>query len=156
MVVVSVQFPGQSELRASVESSSGSEQCGRLNETQLYSQTKHTSLDEYPWLGRIKYFKNNYEPHYQCLAVLFKAQWALFPAHCVPTTKELEMYSVLFGDWNATDDVKTGDCNNLGECAPPPQEYLIEEIAVHPNYNLRQYAHDIALVKMQTSTLRND
>lgn len=49
-------------------------------------------------------------------------------------------------------DINTNkDCNKLtGYCAPPVQDFYIEDIKIHPNYNADSYENDIAIVRLAT------
>ncbi|KAH8282676.1 hypothetical protein KR054_009074, partial [Drosophila jambulina] len=128
-------------------------QCGKLRETQFYNHKLFTAPDEHTWIGRL--FNNEPdepEPVPSCLAVLIHQRYAILTAHCAvfeyPST--FPAY-ILFGDWRANPNTKTGDCresNYLTQCSPPPQAVDIEEIAVHPLFKEGDRDYDIALAKM--------
>lgn len=50
-------------------------------------------------------------------------------------------------------DVSTeSDCDKMtGICAPPVQDFYIEDIVAHPEYNKKTFINDIALVRLATS-----
>lgn len=45
-------------------------------------------------------------------------------------------------------DTKTNSCDNGGICAEP-QDYSIESIVHHSNYDTPKYANDIAIIRLQ-------
>lgn len=48
-------------------------------------------------------------------------------------------------------DTKTNSCDNGGICAEP-QDYAIESIVHHLNYDTPKYANDIAIIRLQKAT----
>lgn len=44
------------------------------------------------------------------------------------------------------------ECNENGEICMQEEDFEIERIIVHPNYNNPRYANDIALIQLKQST----
>ncbi|XP_070144217.1 phenoloxidase-activating factor 3-like [Drosophila kikkawai] len=130
------------------------QQCGKLRETQFYNHKLFTDPDEHTWIGRL--FNGGEpdkpEPVSDCLAVLIHQRYAILTALCTlynyPST--LPKY-IVFGDWRANPNTKTGDCrvaSEITQCSPSPQAVDIEEFAVHPLYVKGKLDNDIALAKL--------
>lgn len=49
------------------------------------------------------------------------------------------------------DEEKENECNDDGFCLQE-EDFEIEKIIVHPNYNNPRYANDIALIRLKQST----
>ncbi|KAH8391361.1 hypothetical protein KR200_004167, partial [Drosophila serrata] len=127
--------------------------CGKLRETQLHNEMEITAANEYTWIGRVGYGESsNLNTKFSCLAVLIHQRFAILPAHCVliDDDNSTAMF-ILFGDWRANRNFKTGDCRlerGSTTCTPPPQAVDMEQISVHPQFKLGNHDYDIALAKM--------
>lgn len=49
------------------------------------------------------------------------------------------------------DSVRENECNDDGFCTQE-EDFEVEKIVVHPNYNNPRYANDIALIRLKQST----
>lgn len=52
------------------------------------------------------------------------------------------------GEFNLTEAV---DCDFNKVCAPPPLDMDVESITTHPDFDLRNIKHDIALIRLGRS-----
>ncbi|KAH8282677.1 hypothetical protein KR054_009073, partial [Drosophila jambulina] len=126
--------------------------CGKLRETQLHNEMEITAPDEYTWIGRVGYGEStDPDTKFLCLAVLIHQRFAILPAHCVLVEDNTTAEFILFGDWRADSNFKTGDClleRGSTTCSPPPQAVDMEQISVHPRFKVGEHDYDIALAKM--------
>lgn len=49
-------------------------------------------------------------------------------------------------------DSRTNLCDNNRNLCAEPQDYEIESIVHHPNYDMPKYANDIALIRLRQTT----
>ena len=48
------------------------------------------------------------------------------------------------------------DCDQYGDCAPPPQDFSPVEVVIHQQYNKpHKFQHDIAIIKLDRDVLEN-
>lgn len=92
------------------------------------------ALDEFPYLGALA-FDNGNEVAFRCGANLISDRYMLTAAHCL--TIEQPAF-VRLGVVNITSTSKTD----------PPVDIGIEKTILHPNYQTRPLANDIALIKL--------
>ncbi|EDV94460.1 GH19618 [Drosophila grimshawi] len=117
-------------------------ECGKKTNTKL-SGGDETRIGEFPWLVLLKY-ETSGRP-FLCGGSLITDRFVLTAAHCVNQARKL--IGVRMGDHDLN---KEEDCQVLGGrrrvCLPPYEEYGIESIRSHPNYESNN--NDIALIKV--------
>ncbi|XP_070143529.1 phenoloxidase-activating factor 3-like isoform X2 [Drosophila kikkawai] len=119
-----------------------------------------TEPDEYTWIGRVGYGNSSDpDPEIKCSAVLIHQRYALISARCVLTPGLGDATFILFGDWQATRNIRKEDCRPNGndiKCAPPPQVVNIEELVVHPMFDSKGFDYEIALAKLAENVKFSD
>ncbi|XP_055541343.1 CLIP domain-containing serine protease B9 [Wyeomyia smithii] len=102
---------------------------------------------QFPWMARLAYRnRTSGRVTYRCAGSLITSRHVITVAHCVTNLiDELELVSVRLGDL---------ECNSLTDnrCRNRYQDFAIERLIPHENYDSPKYANDIALVKLQQTT----
>eukprot|EP00397_Hematodinium_sp_SG-2012_P050051 GEMP01057991.1.p1 GENE.GEMP01057991.1~~GEMP01057991.1.p1 ORF type:complete len:342 (+),score=-9.98 GEMP01057991.1:89-1114(+) len=105
-------------------------------------------IDGYAWKALLGYRDTgSSKMSFLCAGSVISERYILTSAHCVHGSilgpKNVKVVRV--GEWDRSTEP---DCmRNL--CAPPAQDFNIEEVISHPNYNKRgQFSDDIALLRL--------
>ncbi|XP_025833752.1 CLIP domain-containing serine protease 2 [Agrilus planipennis] len=120
------------------------ENCGTIiNDFRITSGAK-TGVKEFPWMALLAYLtKAGIE--FRCGGSLINDEYILTAAHCVESQ---ELIGVRLGEHDIQTDK---DCDIHGEyCAPPVQDFYIEDVIVHPDYKTSSFSNDIAIIKLAT------
>eukprot|EP00057_Strongylocentrotus_purpuratus_P009337 XP_011663811.1 PREDICTED: serine protease 27-like [Strongylocentrotus purpuratus] len=105
---------------------------------------KNAMEGEFPWQAAI--FLNSYKV---CSAALIHEEWLLTSASCLPFLYP-DKYKVVVGTTSVImSDTMAADHPNM-------QYSMVKEFYVHPDYDARRWAHDVALVKIETAFVLND
>uniref|UniRef100_A0A1B0FEG8 limulus clotting factor C n=1 Tax=Glossina morsitans morsitans TaxID=37546 RepID=A0A1B0FEG8_GLOMM len=101
-----------------------------------------TKLNEYPWMALLKYDGEQFK----CGGTLITNNHILTAAHCVLAATD-PVIGVRLGEHDITKEI---DCQQgiKTKCAPPPEDFGIKKIIVHPKYNFRKRINDIALIQL--------
>ncbi|XP_042886320.1 phenoloxidase-activating factor 1-like [Penaeus japonicus] len=112
----------------------------------------------YPWLAILQYRVieggNLITNRVVCSGSVISERYVLIPAQCVhrnlTTDRGVTVEEVLLGDWDTSKDPDcTSNGRGRGVCAPPVQRFPIEEVIVHPEFNLRGIlSDDVALIRL--------
>uniref|UniRef100_A0A182YKD5 CLIP domain-containing serine protease n=1 Tax=Anopheles stephensi TaxID=30069 RepID=A0A182YKD5_ANOST len=124
-------------------------ECGKMQSDRIVGG-EVASLDAYPWLARIQYYKGNNRYGFHCGGVLIHSQYALTAAHCIEgVPSSWIVYQVRLGEFDTT---TATDCVN-DDCADPVRDVLISAYLVHPEYYKQNGAdyNDIALLLLSES-----
>ncbi|CAG9813077.1 unnamed protein product [Phaedon cochleariae] len=124
--------------------------CGPISTNARITNGRLTDLNEFPWMALIAYKSvsddSDEDVVFKCAGTLITDRFVLTAAHCILDTT---IRGVRLGEYDL-DSAK--DCNpDSGYCAPPPQDFAIENIHVHPEYDDTGLRHDIALIKLTMS-----
>ncbi|XP_052863582.1 uncharacterized protein LOC128270220 [Anopheles cruzii] len=102
---------------------------------------------QFPWMARLAYRnRTSGRVTYRCAGSLITNRHVITVAHCVTNLiDELEIVSVRLGDL---------ECNAVTDprCSARYQDFAIERILPHGNYDTPKYANDIALIKLRETT----
>ncbi|XP_063911854.1 serine protease easter-like [Zophobas morio] len=146
-----VNCPDQKEVTKFMDSGElipNYDSCGEENVEQRISGGEKTGIDDYPWIGLIKYRTKKGDVKHGCHGSLITNRYLLTAAHCVDPNRlnidGLNLTSVVLGEYDVRNET---DC--LGDdCADPIQEIPVESYNMHPDYKLTTFANDIALIRM--------
>ncbi|XP_047120532.1 serine protease easter-like [Schistocerca piceifrons] len=121
--------------------------CGQ-DDSDRITRGNVTAVNQYPWMALLGY-SNGGPVSFLCGGSLITSRYVLTASHCVNGRKlgSYRVVSVRLGEWDQRTDV---DCD--GEiCAPPPEDYSIEDATPHPQYRPQasaNVANDIALLRL--------
>ncbi|CRK90450.1 CLUMA_CG004144, isoform A [Clunio marinus] len=104
----------------------------------------------FSWMARLAY-RNTTSGRitYRCAGSVIADKYVLTAGHCVSNLVDnLEITLIRLGDVNAELE---NECDENGICAQE-EDFEIERIIVHPEYNNPRYANDIALIRLKQST----
>ncbi|XP_076066869.1 venom protease-like [Oratosquilla oratoria] len=107
---------------------------------------------EYPWVAALGYIEKgfpNKPTKFQCGGGLISDRYVITAAHCVRDLRLFELSLVRMGEHTLSteDDCKVLN-NGNPKCSDPHEDYNIEKVIVHPNYESRTVANDIALIRL--------
>lgn len=128
------------------------EDCG----TSVIDRTEGTPVLGYPWMAVLRY-RSAGQLVDSCSGTLINQRYVLTAAHCLKTRQTLSLQSVILGEHTKTQDIDcNGDKEVDRECAEPVEEFGIESVLVHPNYNKPRYSNDIGLIRLDSDVLMKD
>lgn len=127
--------------------------CGTAFAFRVYGGNV-TGLLEFPWTTLLEYTPRKDGPkQYICGATFIAQRWLLTAAHCVHERfvgADRRLTGARLGEWNQTTDP---DCithwNGKQECAPPHIQVDIDRQLMHPQFELNNLTHDIALLRLE-------
>ncbi|XP_042148345.1 anionic trypsin-2-like [Ixodes scapularis] len=92
---------------------------------------------DYPWQVSIKY-KSGFVLTHLCGGALLNSEWIVTAAHCFEHRLNLSRYIFRFGDFNKS-AVDEGEVDVKGD-----------KLIMHPDFDVRTFRNDIALVRLAT------
>jgi len=129
--------------------------CGYQHSDDYFRNETATGINEFPWLAGLLY-KYDKENRIRCSGTLINDRYVLTAAHCIITSDGIELVvGVRLGEYNIKTDE---DCieEKFYECSEPPQNFEIEKIIPHPQFNAKQRAHDIGLLRLSKKVHYSD
>ncbi|XP_055545332.1 phenoloxidase-activating factor 3-like [Wyeomyia smithii] len=109
--------------------------CGRTTEDKI-SFGRTAKVFQYPWMALLL----NDERDVKCGGTLIAESYVLTAAHC-----DRDVALVRLGENNISKPI---DCNDLEDCADPPQDIQISKFIKHPLYSASKKKNDIAIIKL--------
>ena len=157
------------------------ETCGRSIDKERIVGGQDAYLGEYPWLVNLGYLQNGNGPYYkvnklnnssvlglvttvilccvaQCGGVLIGRRYVVTAAHCVTDLpRSYQLTTVRAGEYDLGRERECQQENpGLADCNITPQNFNIEEIVPHPQYNKPyNYLNDIAIIKLSEDIIEN-
>ncbi|KAJ8960309.1 hypothetical protein NQ318_004035 [Aromia moschata] len=118
--------------------------CGPVSTDSRITYGTRTAIGEFPWMALIAYYEHEVLD-FKCGGTVINERYVLTAAHCILPSS---IVGVRLGEHNLDTMI---DCDLDEEnCAPPPQDFYIENFKIHPNYNSTIYSNDIALIRLAT------
>uniref|UniRef100_A0A182W979 Peptidase S1 domain-containing protein n=1 Tax=Anopheles minimus TaxID=112268 RepID=A0A182W979_9DIPT len=115
--------------------------CGMSTTSFLVDESRSTL----PWLGNVVLYPTTFS---KCIITLVSEWYAIGPASCLENAgSELR---ARFGDYQHSEDSICYDRNGTRVCTTPSQTLQIHRIIIHPRYNNKQFADNIALIELLT------
>ncbi|XP_029718226.2 melanization protease 1 [Aedes albopictus] len=116
-----------------------------------------TQLFENPWIALLQYAHDDQIEH-GCSGALINNRYVLTAAHCLVNRTEFQLLNVRLGEF---DKSQYSDCTNVGDdsekdCAEPADDYDIESIALHPDYDGKTSQNDIGLIRLNRDVTMHD
>ncbi|XP_055601410.1 CLIP domain-containing serine protease B15-like [Uranotaenia lowii] len=125
------------------------EQCGVPALANRIIGGEPTKLEEHPWAALLVFDVGGEKFAPKCGASLLNSRFVLTAAHCiVDVPKKWTLHRVRFSE---VDALSEDDCATINDEDVCRQEYEIESVTVHENYdrNKMNRQHDIALIKLK-------
>ncbi|XP_055907970.1 phenoloxidase-activating factor 3-like [Eupeodes corollae] len=123
-----------------------SEYCGLSVNTRIVGG-KDSGPGQFPWIARVGYKnKTSQKVSYRCAGSLISDRYVITAAHCVTNLIDsLELSHIRIGEVRGKRKI---DCSKNPVLCRVHQDYEIEQIIPHPNYDSPKYANDIALIRI--------
>ncbi|XP_055849493.1 phenoloxidase-activating factor 3 isoform X2 [Episyrphus balteatus] len=123
-----------------------SEYCGLSVNTRIVGG-KDSGPGQFPWIARVGYVnKTSQKVSYRCAGSLISDRYVITAAHCVTNLiDDLQLSHIRIGEVRGK---RKTDCNSNPVLCRVHQDYEMEQIIAHPNYDSPKYANDIALIRI--------
>lgn len=132
--------------------------CGIERETQRLIGATTAGIDEFPWMGLIRY--NNEEGvdvGFKCGATLINNRYLLTAAHCILTSPEpITVVSVRLGEWKLSTDVDCIYNIAISTCSDPVVDVNVDQQIPHPYFSSSNGNNDIGLLRLETDVTYTD
>ncbi|CAG9789263.1 unnamed protein product [Diatraea saccharalis] len=124
--------------------------CGLLSEEERIYGGENTTINEFPWLARVKCVTDSGREVYACAGSLITQNYVLTAAHCLVnlTAKEVRL-----GDWNTETET---DCQGR-VCSDPVVDVSVSQVKIFPEYRKSDlFKGDVALLRLQKPIYYSD
>ncbi|XP_017773669.1 PREDICTED: venom protease-like [Nicrophorus vespilloides] len=119
--------------------------CGPIANEFRITGGREAGLYEFPWMALLAYKTDKSGHEFRCDGSLINDRYVLTAAHCI---YNMTLAGVRLGEHNINTRV---DCSSVtGKCAPPVQDFYIEDVTLHPDYVPASFGNDIALIRLAT------
>ncbi|XP_037929103.1 serine protease grass-like [Teleopsis dalmanni] len=118
--------------------------CGIMSNFRIAGGTP-VALGDFPWMALLRYEANT-KP-FKCGGSLITHRHVITAAHCV-VKHQFNIVGVRLGEHDINTDP---DCGRKGKryvCMPPSENYGIEKITAHPDYDSNTYLNDLAIITL--------
>jgi len=118
---------------------------------------ENAPIGDYPWLALLGYSStaNNTKDtpiHWHCGGSLIGDRYVVTAAHCI----KQELSKIRVGEYTISNTGKDCSSINRHQCNSGHQDFDIEKIISHPEYNSRTAKKDIAIIKLKNKIIQND
>lgn len=116
---------------------------------------KNAKLGQFPWLVNLGYSRSGRSGEaFKCGGTLIGSRYVLTAAHCVTgLPRSYSLSKIRVGEHDLD---REQDCEG-GECSPKPQDFAIEKIIWHEEYDKpERYQNDIAIIKLKKDVVISD
>ncbi|XP_034938455.1 CLIP domain-containing serine protease 14D-like [Chelonus insularis] len=123
--------------------------CGPMFNGKIMGGAK-TSVIDYPWMALLSYDFNGTK-EFKCGGSIINERYILTAAHCVTNlSPPLTLDAVRIGEHNLNTDRDCDRDNDGNElvCSNGHQDFNIEEVHYHPEFNSRNLKNDIGLIRV--------
>ncbi|XP_077300204.1 CLIP domain-containing serine protease HP8-like isoform X2 [Arctopsyche grandis] len=120
--------------------------CGPLEDDRILGGNK-TGVFDFPWMALLAY-NTARGMSFRCGGTIINERYILTAAHCITNLRGLTLAGVRVGEHDIRNETDCeGEADAL-DCAPPPQDFTIEEILPHPSYSPVRLQDDIGLLRL--------
>lgn len=85
---------------------------------------------------------------FRCGGTIINERYILTAAHCITNLRGLTLAGVRVGEHDIRNETDCEGSDDDLDCAPPPQDFTIEEVLPHPNYSPSRLQDDIGLLRL--------
>ncbi|XP_029713069.1 serine protease 7 isoform X2 [Aedes albopictus] len=119
--------------------------CGRTNLDDKIAFGERAPMYQYPWMAMLIYRSATGREGPECGGTVINNRYILTAAHCIDGQVERLLY-IRLGEYDTRTDP---DCDEYQDCAPPYQQYMVEESLFHPNFTrVVRSGNDIGLLRV--------
>ncbi|XP_001656656.2 melanization protease 1 [Aedes aegypti] len=120
---------------------------------------KYAQLFEYPWIALLQYDHDG-EIEHGCSGTLINNRYVLTAAQCLANRTDFQLLNVRLGELDKSQYLdcsvyETGD-EAEKDCADPADDYGVETIRIHPEYNHETFQNDIGLIRLNRDVVMHD
>ncbi|XP_062540198.1 CLIP domain-containing serine protease B10-like [Armigeres subalbatus] len=121
-------------------------------------QGQYAQIFRNPWIALLQY-EHDGEIEHGCSGSLINNRYVLTAASCLTNKTDVQLLNIRLGE---LDKSQYQDCVSYGsdiaekDCAEPADDYGVESIAIHPEYNQQTFLNDIGLIRLNKNVTMHD